>query len=695
MGFIRDIFIRIDAIVYGILEQIFQLIINLANFDLFSAGVLDEFAKRIYLILGLVMVFKLILSFIQILIDPDKLSDKETGVANILKRVVISMILIVLVPSIFSFAKQLQNRVLPLIPKVVLGIPLDVDDSQISYNATTTDSIAKLEDEQGNVMVSTGKLMAYYSFLPFFYYSEGCEGLGVLYGTTSEENSANLDIYSVSDAVRHVNDKNCGQSSHDGYDYNYRYIISTLVGAYMVYVLVTVALKIAIRAIKFGLCQLVAPIPIASYIDPKSSKKAFDNWVSTSVKVYLDLFMRLIVVYFIIYVFRLLFDNEKFFEVLGKYGAFQGLLVALFIITGLLYFAKEMPKFVSDMLGVPDGFSDIGDMFKGQGWRAIGTTIGGTVGTAAASIGAGVGNARYSWNNGQRLRAVFRGLGGFTGAQARGVKALATNKGWQGAFTDNIKTVTSKSHRHSDAQFIAKQSKKEYDAAVSAIKAKHLSAADEKAAIDALPKPIRPRRDAISSFVNEWQGLSSNVETGQSVSSAASTLAKLRADYYTGEAMKKLAEEGYKLDGVTHDYDDGTGTGNKIKGLNYRMIEQAYNEVQNGTYTGTVNGQRVDASRLKSMFLEAQKNGAVDYVNASLGRIAGVTINNTTMQEMDKQIEGIIANLGVSGKLKNTLRQSYRTDPGKFFKSLSDISKQLETSGGRRSAFEQQQEKKN
>ena len=89
MGFIRTILIGIDAVIYTILEQIFQLIINLANFDLFTGDVLKEFSTKIYLILGLVMVFKLMLSFIQILIDPDKINDKETGVVNILKRVVI------------------------------------------------------------------------------------------------------------------------------------------------------------------------------------------------------------------------------------------------------------------------------------------------------------------------------------------------------------------------------------------------------------------------------------------------------------------------------------------------------------------------------------------------------------------------------------------------------------------------------
>lgn len=64
------------------------------------------------------MLFKIIISFIQILINPDKMDDKEQGVGNILMRVVISLLLIVLVPSIFSLARQLQSYIIPIIPKV-------------------------------------------------------------------------------------------------------------------------------------------------------------------------------------------------------------------------------------------------------------------------------------------------------------------------------------------------------------------------------------------------------------------------------------------------------------------------------------------------------------------------------------------------------------------------------------------------
>ena len=414
MGIFRKIFIVLDAGIYGILEQIFQLIINLANFDLFDGNVLKEFSTRIYLILGLVMVFKLMISFIQILIEPDKMSDKEKGVGSLLRRVVISLVLIVLVPSIFSTAKRLQNYIIPIIPKVVVGVEADVDSSNVDSNATYT--AGNTLDEEGNVMMSTGRLLAYYSFLPFFYYDNDQCNDGSLYGTTSDASLAT--IHSVGEAVGPVNNKCESSTNPDRYRYNYRLLTSTIVGAYLVYVLVTVALQIAIRTIKFGLCQVLAPIPIASYIDPKTSKQSFDKWVQTSIKVYLDLFTRLIVVYFVIFIFRLLFDQSdqlvvgevtsRLSLIMGKYGAFQGLLLILFIITGLLQFAKQMPKFVSDLLGVPDGFTDIGDMFKGTGFRALGTTIGGAAGMVANPISSAITNYGLSRQKGESRATALR-----------------------------------------------------------------------------------------------------------------------------------------------------------------------------------------------------------------------------------------------------------------------------------------------
>ena len=460
MGIFRRIFIVLDAGIYGILEQIFQLIINLANFDLFDGNVLKEFSTRIYLILGLVMVFKLMISFIQILIEPDKMSDKEKGVGSLLRRVVISLVLIVLVPSIFSTAKKLQNYIIPIIPKVVVGVEADVDSSNVDSNATYT--AGNTLDEEGNVMMSTGRLLAYYSFLPFFYYDNDQCNDGSLYGTTSDASLAT--IHSVGEAVGPVNNKCENSTNPDRYRYNYRLLTSTIVGAYLVYVLVTVALQIAIRTIKFGLCQVLAPIPIASYIDPKTSKQSFDKWVQTSIKVYLDLFTRLIVVYFVIFIFRLLFDQSdqlvvgevtsRLSLIMGKYGAFQGLLLILFIITGLLQFARQMPKFVSDLLGVPDGFSDIGDMFRGTGFRALRDTV--QLATNPITI-AGA-NAINTWRqNGnqplvERLRRAAGSAiaGGVSTATHSTIGVLSGQDPGEAARRGREHAITARRHRATD-----------------------------------------------------------------------------------------------------------------------------------------------------------------------------------------------------------------------------------------------------
>lgn len=420
-GMFRGFFMLLDTIVYGVLEVIFQLIIDLAHFQLFTSKTIEAFRNRIYLILGLVMVFKLIVSFIQILVDPNKFDDKEQGIVGVVKRLVISMILIVIVPSIFEFSRRLQDYIIPVIPKVVLGVSADLTS----------------ESEDGSVTESSGRVLSYYSFLPFFYYYDGCEN-GHLSGFGDNSNAT---IFSVSQAASEVNLKDCPSTpDSNGYTYKYQMFISTAVGVYLVYVLVTIALKIAIRAIKFSLCEIIAPIPIASYIDPKQSKESFDKWVSTSVKVYIDLFTRLIVVYFIIYVFQLLFNSDggsKFQETIGQYGFVRGSLVILFIIVGLLQFAKEMPKFVSDMLGMKDGFSDIGDMFKGQGWKALGTTLSGAAGLVANPISSAITNYNTARKMGEgKGIALRRAFNSGVGGVFRSGKAFVNNEGFAGTYTN-------------------------------------------------------------------------------------------------------------------------------------------------------------------------------------------------------------------------------------------------------------------
>ena len=366
-GIFRGIIGAIDGTIYWFIELLLQLVLDLANTQIFSQSVINEFANRIYIILGLVMLFKIIISFIQILINPDKMDDKEQGVGNILMRVVISLILIVLVPSIFSLARQIQSYVIPVIPKVILG--------------TTAGSI---DDENSEEFMSTGgRAMAFYTYTAFFNYSDPSCIDGSIYGTGTDPTA--VVVYDIGSAVDHIDDV-CDETG--GYKYNHGFPMSTIVGIFLIFMLVQISIAIAIRAIKLGICEFIAPIPIASYIDPKTSKQAFDNWVSTSIKTYLDLFSRLIIVYFVVFVFMTIVSNENLSIITANLGGdiTRQSLVIVALIIGLLQFAKQAPKFISDMLGVKDGMGDIGAMFKGAGAMAA-TTFGAPfVGSRAAML---------------------------------------------------------------------------------------------------------------------------------------------------------------------------------------------------------------------------------------------------------------------------------------------------------------------
>ena len=424
LNIIRKFFSWLDVVVYKCVAIIFQLIVDLANVQIFTDSTINEFANRMYIILGLIMLFKIMISFIQILIDPDTISDKEKGAGNILKRVTISLALIALVPSIFKFAREVQGYIVPVIPRVILGI---------NDRATTT-----RYDENGNEITSEsdvdvvnesniGDTVAWQSFLPFFNYNEGCEdGSLKLNSGYSDEN---LSVFSVGSASYHVNDTCSESQDENGYKYDYTFLISTAVGVYLLFILIQVAVAIAVRAIKLGICEFVAPIPIASYVDPKTSKSTFDKWVSTSVKVYLDLFTRLIIVYFVVYIMIVIFGDPtsitKIYENVGK-DWFRTTLVILFLIIGLFKFVKEAPKFISGLLGLKtDG--DIGNMFK-DAWGAFTTTgraIGGTADVLQSNFLS------------QKERAESQGVGKFAAGMAGIGSAIAGAAGFNRRLVTN------------------------------------------------------------------------------------------------------------------------------------------------------------------------------------------------------------------------------------------------------------------
>lgn len=722
--FFRSFMITLDKIVYWFVEQVLQLIVDLANVNIFTDTTINAFARRIYVLLGLVMVFKLMISFIQILIDPDAMSDKEKGVGNVLKRVVISMALIVLVPSIFKMARDVQGYILPIIPKVVLGI-----DSGNNVTEPITEH-------------NIGNVMAWYSFLPFFdYVNDECAATGTIQKAVGGD-MAVYEIYSVSTAADHINDKNsCNNGS---YMYSHKYLISTLVGAYLLFTLVQVALNVAIRAIKFGICEFVAPIPIASYIDPKTSKSTFDKWVNTSIKVYLDLFIQLISIYFVVFVFMVVFKPENIGAILENVGndMWRTTLVILFIIVGLIKFVKEFPKFLSELLGLKtDGA--LTSIFKGDGWKTLGAAAGGVFGMAHAGLSA----RNYSNAKGENgFRQAGRTVGAMLRTGAGGLKATADGKGFKASYgvagqvhqgtmrrvnkSYNKKNVkdeyNSNLERYNNAQTDitnlngkldnernlvlsanqrATESWNEYIAAkqrgdtraanihkinydnAKANSARHQKEIDKLesqiADLEKIRKPMRPTSygiGRIDAAIKNFAG--TPVPDSGTYHQAGQVMNQGKAIF--NEAKAKITEKPTLIQDKlgTIKYTDSSGITRERNDLSFSDVFQVYKDVTEGRGVRDSRFAGISRSELETIYGDALKDTAAKYVD----KVETGEIDNVSMREKIKRWDTQFNNeLVISEEDRNRVKDKIKTTSdgqkqhGSLFKGADNIGEEFET----------------
>ena len=158
-------------------------------------------------------------------------------------------------------------------------------------------------------------------------------------------------------------------------------VVSSIIGILFVVILLSFCVDVAVRAIKLAILRLLAPIPIINYMDPKGGKDgAFGAWTKALTSTYLDLFIRVASVYFVIYMIQQMLVHGITTTSTGTLKTFT----VIFIWIGLFYFAKEAPKFIKQVLGIKDdGGSGI---FSGLGKIVgLGAAAGGIIGSGLAS----------------------------------------------------------------------------------------------------------------------------------------------------------------------------------------------------------------------------------------------------------------------------------------------------------------------
>lgn len=465
----------LDTPAYWLLGIMYQLFFNVASADLFSNGTILEFYKRIQLILGVFMMFQLAMTIIKGIMNPDSFTDSKSGAGSLIKRVAISLILLsVLVPInipnarnewetqlnnhglLFGAMYSLQNRILSnnTLGRLILGTDenaesftesdLDDEDSTLAKSSRTfTSAIIKgfyrinLLPEEQRTKHEPGKEDAVFND------NRVCKDMDDavlkaytrLDAKTSEiidmvdltcEYPEDADTDFLTAALSVINPQWNGKKR---YVFAYTPVISAVVAFVFAFILLSFTIDVAVRAVKLAVLRLIAPIPIISYMDPKGGKDAaFNSWVKSLTSTYLDLFIRLAVVYFVIFLIQDMIVNG--IEI-NKGSGVIGLLSMILIWIGLFVFAKQAPKFIKTALGMKD---DGGKIFSGFGSLTGAAAVG--AGAAGGVVSRGIASMEKHHNVG---RALLAGFAGGVGGGVNAGKSFFTNKdaNWASVMKSN------------------------------------------------------------------------------------------------------------------------------------------------------------------------------------------------------------------------------------------------------------------
>jgi len=350
----------IDQVIYWLASQCYQLFIKLASTKLFEESFFANFANRIYTILGVFMLFYLAYALLTAVIDPEKLTGKDKGAPKIAMNLVISLVLLGFLPSIFSYAYRIQNLVLSrnVIGSMILGTGMvDVDSSNqamLGYGDVLSFSVLNtfLNPENENFQIANN-----YSWFNF------------------KEDVLTKSDYSAMPSMSKAVSTGAGKITESGslgqtIVISYMPFISAAAGIFLVYIMISFTLDLGVRVAKFAFYQLLAPIPIIMRIIP-GKKGVFDKWLKQTLSVYFEVFVRVGIMYISVFFINEISTSgtvlDQFF---GPNTGVQGKLAFAIVIMGVLAFAKEMPKKLSDILGIDTGGLKLGikDKLKAGGF---------------------------------------------------------------------------------------------------------------------------------------------------------------------------------------------------------------------------------------------------------------------------------------------------------------------------------------
>jgi len=330
----------IDGIAYDVISAIYNVFYELVNIIMYDREAFDALGKRIGLILGIIMLFRLAISLISYIINPDKMKDNNQGVKKIITNVAVSLVLLATINIIFEKAYVLQKKVIEtkIVEKILFGEQATVTNVDIAYMLYT-----------GFVTPNTDILPGCdYLFNATYDFDETCSNSLSSANLSAEAKNIikddivqNHDFSEIFSEYSLLNAKKSGK-----FIFNYTPIISTVAAVVVILILISFCMDTATRMVKLMFYQIIAPIPIIANMMPGKGAEIFKKWYKECLNTYLAVFLRIIALNFAIFMITLITVNH------GDLFVKRSFFVTIFIIIGCLMFAKQLPKLIEEIFGI-------------------------------------------------------------------------------------------------------------------------------------------------------------------------------------------------------------------------------------------------------------------------------------------------------------------------------------------------------
>ena len=408
------ILLTIDYVIYLAINICYQLFEVVSKVEVFSTENVGVISRRIYTIIGIVMLFVFAYNIILAIVDPDSLSKGEKSVKNIVQNTIISIVFVTVFPLICEYMQIFQNHIIEnnTIGNLIMG-------------STASDS-GENGQTKGALNVSVTIFTAFYH--PIDENKEPvtlteCESSSVKLCSRYKEMADNAKN-GIGGLWNFMHDEDLKDGIYDD-DMEYLFPLSTIAGVVAAYLFLSFSLDLGVRAAKLGALKLIAPIPIFLRITkPKGGQ--FDKWFSEFTKTYLQVFERIVIINFAMLLISFVSDINIF---ASGGGLFINVIATVVVILGILKFAKDAPKLLEEIFSVKIPQMSIKKKLNENEYALRGASVLGAAGTTAVgNVIKGIGAGK---SVGQVIKTGFGGLigGGRQGwVQSRGLNDITKVK---------------------------------------------------------------------------------------------------------------------------------------------------------------------------------------------------------------------------------------------------------------------------